>query len=194
MKDTAHKKAPALAGENPTVEEHRTNADYLGNAYALSRPRTNYLPSTERELVNWIDQYISTANVNRQTFPEVFNSAFPYSAPQLVVMRERLAEAFRSLDVLPGIQRGVTAFKNIILFNRDHGGVQPPRSEVGMVPPTEATSTGMIAAIVAQVNMLRQQPGFNEVVARQFGILPTTPRRSTRSPRRGSRAARWWFR
>ena len=42
-----------------------------------------------------------------------------------------------------------------------------------MVPPTEAVQTGLVATIVAQVELLRRQSNFNEVVARQFGILPT---------------------
>ena len=172
-KPTQHKEAPVLPGENPTIEEHRINTDYLGTAYALSRATPRYMPSVEKELINWIDQYISTANANRMAFPDVFNKGVPYSVFALVAMRERLDEAYRSLDVLPGTQRAVTAFKNIVLFNRDHGRVAPPLPEAGWIPPTAAVNTGLVASIAAQVALLRTQPGFNEVLARQFGILPT---------------------
>jgi len=188
MAHSTNKKEPSLPGENPTVDVH--NAALMGNVYALSRTTPNYMPSTERELINWIDQYISTMNANRTTFPNVFSGTGVFSGFALVQMRERLAEALASLDKLPGIQRGVTAFKNIILFNRSHDRVPPPRTEVGMVPPTEATMTGMVAMITAQVNLLRQQDGFNEVLARQFGILPTassSPDPATLDPQASAR-------
>ena len=100
MSKSSHRNEPALPGENPTVES--LNASLLGNVYALNRGRPNYMPSgSERELINWIDNYISTANANRTTFPNVFSGTFPFSGHALVVMRERLGEALTAIDVLP---------------------------------------------------------------------------------------------
>jgi len=179
MPETTHKKDPALPGENPTVPEgRRITADYLGSAFTLihSHRLPNYMPrGNERLLLNWIAQYLSAATTHATTFPNVFNSTGIYSVHRTRALFDRIVEAFTSLDKLPGIQRGVTAWKNILLFNRDHfTSVTPPRAEAGMLPAPEAAShTGIVDMIDAQVQLLRQQQGFNEALARQFGVLPT---------------------
>ena len=192
MSETTQKKDPALPGENPTVPEgRRITADYLGSAFTLihSHRLPPYMPrGNERLLLNWLSQYLSAATTHATTFPNVFNGAGIYSVHRTRTLFERIVEAFTSLDKLPGISRGVTAWKNILLFNRDHlTSVLPPRAETGMLPaPEAAPHTGIVGMIDAQVQLLRQQPGFNEALARQFGVLPTpspsTPDPSTLDP------------
>jgi len=173
MSTQEHKKAPVLPGENPTVEERRINTAYLGQTYALTRSTPNYMPNSERQLNDWLRQYISTAQANRMNFPTVFNTGVPYSVFALAAIMDRIDEAHKSLDILPGTLRAVTAFKNILYFNRATGPLAAPRPETGWIPPTDAVHTGIVSMIAAQVELLRRQPGFNEVLARQFGILPT---------------------
>ena len=176
MSKSAHKQEPALPGENPT-QDHRIGIEFLGQAYFLNRRRPSYMPNTEPELINWIRQYTSTAHAKKADFPAVFggtsNSTFSVSV--LEGMLSRIDNALGSLGVIPGVQRGITAYKNILLYNHEHGPVTAPRAEPNMVPPETAPSnfSGLVGIIMQQVDLLIQQPGYNQAIGRQFGIIPT---------------------
>jgi len=176
MSKSTHKQEPALPGENPT-QDHRINIEFLGQAYVLNHHRPSYMPGTEPELINWIRQYTSTAHAKKPDFPPVFggNSQSTFSVTALEGLLSRIDNATGSLGVIPGVQRGVTAYKNILLYNRDNGPVTAPRAEPNMVPPETAPSnfSGLVGIIEQQVALLIQQPGYNQAIGRQFGIIPT---------------------
>jgi len=176
MAKKAHKQEPALPGENPT-QDHRISIEFLGQAYVLNHRRPSYMPSTEPELINWIRQYTSTAHAKKADFSAVFggNSQSTFSVSALEGMLSRIDNALGSLGVIPGVQRGVTAYKNLLLYNHDNGPITAPRAEPNMVPPETAPSnfSGLVGIIRQQVDLLIQQPGYNQAIGRQFGIIPT---------------------
>ena len=171
-RSSSKKKAPALPGENPT-QNFRVNVNLLGTAYVLNRNTPSYMPNTERELLNWAAQYASTARALRLTFPEVFNAGDIYNVSVVEDLLARISDSLVSLGIVPGIIRGLTAYKNVLIYNRDHGSVPPPPAENARIPNLNSKHSGLVGIIDAQVRLLRGQPNFNESFARQLGILPT---------------------
>jgi len=168
------KQEPSIVGENPTVGEHSANVSLMGTSYVLHKFNVSFIPRSEREMLFWLAQYVNTARTYRLDFPAVFNASdYRFSFHVLEALFQRVQEAFASLDTLPGVLRAVTAWKNILLYNRSHDPVPAPRPERDMLPPTDAARTGLLSIIVEQVRLLRQQPNFNEAIGRQFGIIPT---------------------
>ena len=172
---TPHKHDPALPGQDPSIDSHRLEVHYLGAVYVTSHHVPNYMPRPLHLLIPWIDSFILSMNANRMEFPSVFNVQFPYSATTLVQMRASLAAGNTSRESLPGLQRFVTQWFNIILFGRpERVTLAPPRPETGMLPTEAATAIGIVGVIQLMVEQLRRQPNFNEALARQFGLLPET--------------------
>jgi len=185
MNHNTSKKEPSLPGENPTQDIDSHNISYMGIAYVVDRHTPPYMPDREHELRHWINQYMATATAYEEKFTTVF-TADGMSLAVLRTMLERIGDAWTSLTELPGYQRSITAYKNIMLYNRKcnaagsqgagYGARLPiPEMEAGIELPTASSSggSGIVALIARQVDALRVHPIWNEFFARQFGVLPT---------------------
>jgi len=177
MSSNEKKNPPVLVGDNPTVEEHRINPDLLGTAYALRQHHPSYIPNDRAARMAWLANYVKCAVEYHVQFAPVFNiltAGSIYNATSTQTMFNRIVQAYAALDLLTPYQRGLTAYVNVMLFNRETGAVTPPRADPAMtMPTTPSPISGLIGIVVQQVDLLRRQPGFTEVIARQFGVLPT---------------------
>jgi len=126
----------------------------------------------------WLANYVACAVQHTGIFPAVFNVSSAgsiFNAALIQGIFNRLVQTYAALDLLTPYQRGLTAFANILQFNRETVPVTPPRAEPSMTLSTSRSDhSGLIGIVEKQVDLLRRQPTFTEVIARQFGILPTT--------------------
>ena len=173
MSEKHIKKDPVIPGENATVDEHTLVLD--GISYRLRRPTAVWLPTTEKLLRPFIDQFISSGMAYRSTFPAVFAQLHaPYNINELQAARDNLNATYASQERLVGTQRAVTGFKNLQLWNSDFAAVPAPKQEAGLLPPNDARVTGIVHIILAMADLLVQQPGYEAAtIGRQFGIVPT---------------------
>ena len=186
--------ADAVACDAAT-EEHNIveEASLLGASYTLISHgnRPNWMPREEKAFMVWAAGYVSAARAFRLEFPAVFNASdFRFSFHVLETLFTRVQEAIASVTIITDLRRAVVAYKNILVGNREHGAIPLPRSETGMLPTVAPTHSGLVALIVGQVALLRQQAGFNESVAKQFGLVaPATshPDLATLNPNASAR-------
>ena len=177
MKDQHHPHDPALIGDNPehgTAEAFRIAAEKLA-ASAASHTHPPYIPRPAHLRDAWISAFITNAMAARQKWSAAFNSSnWLLNIQTLRASWEAYLEYNTSLDLLPPMQRRLTATRNGLMYAKPQVvTLPPPPPEPALLPRVTATHAGIVWWIAGMVDVLRVQPGFSEGDARQFGILPT---------------------
>jgi len=134
------------------------------------------MPREEKAFLAFCSTYVSTARAFRLEYQAVFNSSdFRFSFHVLEALFQRVQEAVAAVAIMRDILAALVAYKNILIGNRTHEAIPLPRSETGMLPTVAPLHSGLAALIIGQVALLRQQPGVNEAVLKQFGVVAPAP-------------------
>ena len=177
MKDQHHPHDPALPGDNPehgTFEAFRIAAERLA-AGVTTRSLPSYIPVPAHLRDQWISAFIMNAQASRQKWSAAFNQpSWLLNIQSLQAVWNVFQEYNTSLEILPTMQRRLTAVRNSLMFAKPQAvSLPPPPPEPALLPRATATHAGIAWWIAGMVDVLKVQPGFSEGDARQFGILPT---------------------
>jgi len=150
------------------------NPVYLGEPHVLSRSVPDFIPTHEPEMMDWLQNYINVASVIAPQFLAVYGNPakFPFGAT--LELYNNLVKGRADVEAAREYLRSANAYKNIIAYAADHVSVvkpPPPLKPAG----TAASRAGLIGMIDWQVRTLREQSGFDQVLAERLGIIPRAP-------------------
>ena len=160
--------------------ETRFKPEYLGNPYVLNTSVPNYMPTNEADLIDWIRNYLASAETIKTEFPNVFNiTSSPFALTKLQTLFTRVEEAREAVLFFADYTRSWRSCSRILLhateYNQIAGFNSPPAPPAfGEWTPAQ-TVIGLVGLIDLQVRMLRGGPDFNQTIAELLGIIPRPP-------------------
>jgi len=133
---------------------------------ARGRHSLPYAPTNEADLMEWIGAYADNALNYLTQFPAVFGSGAKYPLTVIRTTWQDLQMVRPFLMAVCDYTASLNAFKNIVLYARELGrDLAAPEELVFPAGMTTNSKIGLLGMIDWQVRLLREQPGFNQVIA-----------------------------